>query len=174
MPTVNANDVVEGFVEIHGDRRYADDEQLGDVAKATAEDINGALLASGMVATASHNSGDTKNAFDDNRGTRWSTNTPMKPGMWFLVDMGLERTLTRILLDSSDSPGDYPRGCEVYVSFDGKSWGEAVLTSKAQRPITRLVFEKPVRARFVKIVQTGSTQGLFWSIHEMELLGKEL
>lgn len=153
-------------------RSYADDPQLGEVAKAAAEAIHGAILASGMVATASHNSGETGKAFDDDKSTRWSTNTPMKPGMWFQVDLGLERTLTRIILDSANSPGDYPRGCEVYVSFDGKSWGDPVLTSEPQRPITRLIFEEPVRTRFLKIVQTGSTQGLFWSIHEM-LLGVE-
>ena len=91
----------------------------------------------------------------------------MKPGMWFAVDLGAERSVTRIVLDSRNSPGDYPRGCEVYASFDGKSWGEPVLKSPPQRPVTRLNFKEPVRARFIKIVQTGETQGLFWSIHEM-------
>ncbi len=150
-------------------RRHADDEGLGATASESARRIENVLLASSLVATASHGSSDTKYAFDDDRSTRWTTGTPMKPGMWFAVDIGAERSVSRILLDTRGSDGDYPRGCEVYVSFDGESWGEPVVTSPPQRPITRLVFEEPVRARFIKIVQTGETEGLFWSIHEMRI-----
>jgi hypothetical protein len=93
----------------------------------------------------------------------------MKPGMWFQIDLGAERDVTRIVMDTRESPGDYPRGCEVYASTDGKGWGEPVLKSPPQRPITRLKFPGPVRARFLKIVQTGETQGLNWSIHELRV-----
>ena len=148
---------------------YAEDQEIGEAARTAARKIKGLILASGKVATASHHSNQTKNAFDGDSGTRWTTGEPMRPGMWFMVDMGLEQKISRIILDTRGSSGDYPRGCEVYVSFDGKSWGKPVLTSKPQRPITRLVFSEPVRARFVKIVQTGRTEGLFWSIHKMRI-----
>ena len=82
----------------------------------------------------------------------------------------VRRRPRHIILDTRGSPGDYPRGSEVYVSFNGKDWGKPVLTSKPQRPITRLILPAPVRARFIKIVQTGSTQGLYWSIHNMRIV----
>ncbi len=44
-----------------------------------------------------------------------------------------------------------------------------MLESPPQRPVTRLIFKEPVRARFIKIVQTGETQGLYWSIHTMTI-----
>jgi len=145
------------------------DPALGEVARGVAQAIKGIFLKSGIVATASHNSQETRNAFDGNLDSRWSTGTPMRPGMWFMVDLGLEQKVTRLILDTRNSPGDYPRGSEVYISFDGKSWGEPVLKSGPQRPITRLIFPEPVRARFIKIVQTGRTEGLFWSIHELKI-----
>ncbi|MCZ6793838.1 MAG: HEAT repeat domain-containing protein [Planctomycetota bacterium] len=148
---------------------HSGDEAVGETARKAAEKIRGILISNSLVARASHGSGEAKNAFDGDPRTRWTTGTPMRPGMWFTVDLGAERSVTRLILDSRDSPGDYPRGCEVHVSFDGKNWGKPVLTSPPQRPITRLVFPKPVRARFIKIVQTGETQGLWWSIHEMRI-----
>ncbi len=153
--------------------RLASDETVGETAEKVAGTIRSVLIANSLVATASHGGGDTRKAFDDNPRTRWSTNTPMRPGMWFAVDLGAEQSIKRIILDTRDSPGDYPRGSEVYVSFDGKSWGKPVLTSPPQRPITRLELPEPVRGRFVKIVQTGQTQGLYWSIHEMKIVFEE-
>jgi len=149
--------------------KHARSAKLAATANQAAARIRGVLIQNSLVATASHNGGETRNAFDKNLSSRWSTNTPMKPGMWFMIDLGAEQTVTRIILDCRNSPGDYPRGCEVYVSFDGKGWGKPVLTSPPQRPITRLNLKTPARARFVKIVQTGETQGLFWSIHNMRI-----
>ena len=145
------------------------DPDLAREAREAAASVRGALIAGSLVATASHRSEQTRNAFDDDPNTRWTTNTPMRPGMWFQIDLGEEQAVRRLVLDSRNSPGDYPRGCEVYVSADGEGWGEPVLTSPPQRPITRLQLEKSARGRFVRIVQTGETQGLFWSIHELRI-----
>jgi type 1 glutamine amidotransferase/HEAT repeat protein len=149
--------------------KHAKNETLAAAAKGAASKIRGVLIQNSLVATSSHNSGDTRRAFDKDPRSRWSTNTPMKPGMWFMIDLGAEQSVTKIILDSRDSPGDYPRGCEVYLSFNGKDWGKPVLTSPPQKPITRLNLKKPTRARFVKIVQTGETQGLYWSIHNLRI-----
>ena len=149
--------------------KFVSDPQLGEAAKETAGKIKSILLNAKLSAVASHNSRDTKFAFDGNPATRWTTNTPMRPGMWFVLDLGVEHAIKKIVLDTRNSRGDYPRGSEVYVSFDGKSWGKPVLKSKAQGPITTYVFPKPIHGRFIKIVQTGRTQGLYWSIHELKV-----
>ena len=74
--------------------------------------------------------------------------------------------MTSLTLDAKKSSNDYPRGYEVYVSFDGGSWGRPVVTGKGTKPVVEITFDRPVRTRFIKIVQTG-TYGLHWSIHEL-------
>jgi len=118
-----------------------------------------------LKATASLNNGKVRNALDGNKGSRWDTGTPQVGGEWFTLDLGVENTVTGITLDSAGSAGDYPRGYEIYVSFDGGSWGKPIVSGKGTRPITEIKFPRPVRTRFIKIVQTGSVAGLFWSIH---------
>jgi len=120
-----------------------------------------------LKATTSHNNGKAKNALDGNKGTRWDTGTPQTGGEWFTLDLGVENTVTGITLDSAGSPGDYPRGYEIYVSFDGGSWGKPIVSGKGTKPVTEIKFPRPVRTRFIKIVQTGSVAGLFWSIHDL-------
>jgi hypothetical protein len=77
--------------------------------------------------------------------------------------------VTALTLDTRKSANDYPRGYEVYVSFDGGSWGKPLLTGKGTKPVTEIKFDRPVRTRFIKIAQTGSSSSYFWSIHELTL-----
>jgi hypothetical protein len=93
----------------------------------------------------------------------------MKPGDWFVLDLGVESTITGLTLDTRNSSNDYPRGYEVYVSFDGGSWDKPIATGKGTNPITEIKFGKPVQTRFVKIVQTGSSDSWNWSIHELKV-----
>ena len=85
------------------------------------------------------------------------------------MDLGTESRVTSLTLDTSGSSNDYPRGYEVYVSFDGGSWGKPLVTGKGTGPITKIVFDRPVRTRFIKIAQTGSSGSYYWSIHELTL-----
>jgi len=120
-----------------------------------------------IKATASVNQGNAKNALDGNKATRWDTGRPQVGGEWFMLDLGIESTVTGITLDAAGSRGDYPRGYEVYVSFDGGNWGKPIVSGKGTKPLTEIKFPRPVRTRFIKIVQTGSVSGLFWSIHDI-------
>ncbi len=152
---------------------FADDPALGATAKKVQAEIKKLITQKNLSATSSHNPNETRNAFDNNQSTRWTTGTPMRPGMWFVLDMGVEQAVTSLTLDTKNSAGDYPRGSKVSTSFDGKNWGKPVLTVKAQGPVTTYTFKEPVYTRFIKIEQTGSTQGLFWSIHELSVTFKE-
>ena len=86
-----------------------------------------------------------------------------------MIDFGIDRTVTGLTLDAASSRGDYPRGYEVYVSFGGDNWGKPIVSGKGIKPMTVIKFPKPVQTRFIKIVQTGSVPGLFWSIHELKV-----
>lgn len=117
---------------------------------------------------ASNNEGEAGNALDGDASTRWTTGEVQKDGQWFMVDVGWQATVAKVILDAAASPGDYPRGYEVYISTDGETWGEPVAKGAGTSPVTEIVF-LPTKGRYVKIVQTGATEGLWWSIHEMTI-----
>jgi hypothetical protein len=150
-------------------------EQWKEIPGLTAEaelalkKIKEALVSKNLKATASRSNRNARRALDGNRSSRWSTDRAMKPGDWFVLDLGVESTVSGLTLDTRNSRNDYPRGYEVYVSFDGGSWGKPVLTGKGTNPITEIKFGKPVQTRFVKIVQTGSSDSWNWSIHELKV-----
>lgn len=119
--------------------------------------------------SASHNAKNVSRAIDGDINTRYETGTPQKPGMWFEIELPQETTITGLELDAAKSAGDYPRGYKVEVSADGQSWGKPVAQGKGNGALTEILFT-PVKAKFIRITQTGSVNGLFWSIHELEVL----
>jgi len=145
------------------------DRNLAAEADLASKKIKEALLNKSLKATASRNNGAANRALDGELSSRWDTGRSMKPGDWFVLDLGVESTIKGMTLDTRNSSNDYPRGYEVYVSFDGGSWGKPVVTGKGTNPITEIKFGKPVRTRFIKILQTGSSDSWHWSIHEMKL-----
>ena len=136
--------------------------------KAEAAAAMKILQAAAYQPTASNNEADVRNALDGDPATRWATGTAQKNGQWFMVDVGWEGTISKVTLDAGTSANDYPRGYEVYLSTDGQNWGEPVAKGAGEGPLTEIAFV-PTKGRYIKIVQTGSTDGLFWSIHEMSI-----
>ncbi len=149
--------------------RLRQDKALAAEADTAIQKIRQSTITKTLKATASINNGNVKNALDGNKGTRWDTTRPMKPGDWFMIDFGIEQTVAALTLDAAGSRGDYPRGYEVYASFNGSSWGKPIVSGKGTKPLTVIKFPKPVQTRFIKIVQTGSVPGLFWSIHNLKV-----
>ena len=66
----------------------------------------------------------------------------------------------------SGSGGDYPRGYEVLVARKKDAWGEPVAKGKGTGTVVDVDFD-PVNCRYLKIVQTGSHDTYWWSIHEL-------
>ena len=67
------------------------------------------------------------------------------------------------------SAKDFPVGYEVYTSFDSGKWGKPVLVGKGNGPITVLEFDKGIETRYIKIIQTGSSDQWHWSIHKLNI-----
>ena len=133
--------------------------------------VPGSLNRLFWVASSSTTGSDAPaNALDGNLATRWSTGTSQVPGQWFQVDMGVPATFNKLVLNCVNSPSDYPRGYQVNVSADGVSWGSPVATGTGTSSITTITFV-PQAARFIRVTQTGSVSGLFWSIHEFNVFG---
>ena len=119
--------------------------------------------------TSSHNRERVNFALDGNLSSRWDSGTTMYPGIWFIMDLKKEMLVKVIELDSANSPNDFPRGYEVYVTNDINKPGEAVAVGSGENGVTTIEIEKPVKGRFVKIIQTGSSEKFFWSIHELRV-----
>ncbi|HSH94358.1 MAG TPA: discoidin domain-containing protein, partial [Roseimicrobium sp.] len=118
---------------------------------------------------ASHNAAAVKNAIDGNPDTRYDTKGSQEKGMWLTIELPAETAITGIVLDQGKSAGDWPRGYTVEFSADGKTWGEPAVTGKGTPGMTDITF-KPVKTKFIKIMQTGEVKGTYWSIHEMDIL----
>jgi outer membrane protein assembly factor BamB len=128
----------------------------------------GVLPRTGWVATASSSTGDVPaNALDGNAATRWSTGTPEANGQWFQVDMAAARTFDQITLDAAGSTNDYPRGYQVFVSNDGVTFGNPIASGAGSAALVTISFAAQT-ARYVKIVQTGTTS-YWWSVAEFNV-----
>ena len=126
------------------------------------------LDPSAWTVTASQRQSDVGSAYDSNPSSRWATGTPQRPGMFFTVDLGERQTVSRIVLDSSANPNDYPRGFVVAGSNDGVSYTE--LESEAGNGAVTVIPIEPLRTyRYYRITQTGSSPVNWWSIHEMQV-----
>ncbi len=123
--------------------------------------------------TASHDGGGCTKAVDGNQKTRWSTGTPQTPGQWFQIEFPKVSKLSEIVLDCRASGADFPRAYEVTVSLDGKKWSKPLAKGSGNNPVT--VIGLPLaEAKFLRLTQTGSVSGKHWSIHDLQIKGKEL
>jgi putative membrane-bound dehydrogenase-like protein len=122
----------------------------------------------GWKVTASHNSKVARLAIDGDLKTRFDTATPQVPGMWYEIELPQETRITGLRLNAAASVADYPRGYKVQLSDDGTHWNSPVAEGKGVRPITDIIFP-PAQAKFIRITQTGSVDGLYWSIHELTI-----
>jgi hypothetical protein len=126
----------------------------------------------GWKLTASHNAGSLKQSIDGDRKSRYTTNKGMQAGMWVQVEFPTKSRVSGLVLDCRGSNGDYPRGYKVEVSNDGTQWSRPVAKGKGKNALLEIKFA-PVEAKFLRVTQTGKN-GLYWSIHELKVLGKGL
>jgi hypothetical protein len=148
----------------------------------TAAPAGGSVLPI-VGATASQNDVDASLALDRDATTRWTSDVPQRPGMWFRVDLGEAREVAEVAVWPRFSR-DAPRGLRVEVSLDGASW-VTVAESKRYwgpcswargRPLPTLdgwVIARfaPTRARFVRLTQLGDDKLYVWAIAEAEVRG---
>lgn len=119
--------------------------------------------------SSSNNSGALLAATDGNPGSRWTTNTPMRPGQWLALDLHVPCTVRSVVLDTTGSDGDYPRTYEVWVGDTPEPAGPPALEGIGSAAVTEMIFDPPRTGRHVRIVQTGSDGGAYWSVHELKV-----
>ena len=99
--------------------------------------------------------------------------------MWFQFELPEPVTLAELRFLSAPPfsppgqpprPATYPRGYRVQVSTDGSTWSEPVAEGQGTGQATAVVLKAPVRARFVKITQTATTENApAWGIQQLQL-----
>lgn len=129
-----------------------------------------ALNRSGWVASASttESGGSPANSLDGDLTTRWSSGQFQSNGDWFSVDMQSQQSFNQIVLDATNSPNDNPVGYQVFDSNDGSNWGNAVTSGSGSGAVTTISFATQ-NARYIKVVQTGSSSQWWWSIDEFNV-----
>ncbi len=105
---------------------------------------------------------------DGNATTRWTTSEKQSVGQWLEIDMGDQHLINQIVMDTTGSPQDYAR--EVRLESHTRSGEVEVIpyTAATIGEITRLVLP-PTELRKLRIVQTGTTDHWYWSIHELHV-----
>lgn len=99
--------------------------------------------------------------------TRWTSGKEQAGGEWIQLDLGEAQTVGRIVMDSAHHREDYARGYEVYVSSDGKTWGDPVAAGKGTSAVVEAAF--PLQTvRYIQIKQTGNG-AKWWSITNLTL-----
>jgi len=139
---------------------------------------NTELPRTGWVPSASHTNGTNValRAIDGDVGTYWTGGISQAAGQWFQVDMLAAQSINKIIVDTSGpTSSDWIRGCQVFVSNDGITWGSAVATAAgaagAQYVINSLTITfATVSARYIRVVLTTST-GNWWAIGNFRVFG---
>ena len=142
-------------------------EELKQEAGLAAQKIR----ASGYKVSASVNNGEAVKAVDLNMESRWHSGAAQQAGMFYMVDQDASYEVSKIILDSSPSAADYPRGYQVFISDDQNNWGAPVAEGKGSGGVTEIAFT-PKKGRYIKIVQTGSDEKALWGINELKIESK--
>jgi hypothetical protein len=118
--------------------------------------------------TAAGNADVPANAFDGKLATRWTTGRNQMGDETFMVDLGQVESVSRVLIDDTTHPQDFPVAYTLEVSTNGTTF-TAVKMGKGAT-MTDIQFTR-VDARYIRIRQTGMTAagGSWWSIDELKI-----
>jgi mono/diheme cytochrome c family protein len=148
--------------------------------------------------TASHTGETRKGSTASPRGAftfeGWTTGVTQKEGMWYEIELPNAATLTELQFKSpvisrgwrEESPPPIqtaPKGFNITVSLDGKTWTSVVSNGEGTSSSTTIRFA-PVEARFLRIVLTKSEEiihgqrfgmpfdfEVVWNMRELKLFG---
>ena len=107
-------------------------------------------------------------AIDGNASTRWDSGS-RQIGDTFCVDFGAAQLVSRVILDTTGSSGDYPTQWAVDASVDGIVW--STIGWYPGSTVAVITFPLPVTARYIRVVITAGESSSWWSIHEFRAYG---
>jgi hypothetical protein len=143
----------------------------GDGQIVTYRTQPAALSRTGWTLSASQNASTVGSAIDGSITSRWTSGTGQNNGQqWFQVDLGSAHVFRSIRLDSAGSANDYPHGYQVLVSNNGTTWSSPVASGGGSGGAVVIDFSAQ-NARYVRIVQTVTSDTHWWSIYELNIFG---
>ena len=114
--------------------------------------------------------------------SRWHAGRAQAPGDMVTADLGAERQISGVRMVIGGYVADFPRQLRIETSSDGQGWTEAwsgntalMAFSAALEDPGRITLPFPFAprpARFVRFTQTGNEGTYYWSIAELEIVGK--
>lgn len=117
--------------------------------------------------SASHFTKNVELTRDRSLGSRWDTQEPQRPGMWYAIEFPKSLRIAGIHQDTGVRfESGFPRGFQVEVSNDGNQW-QTVATAKGSCSVTEVSFE-PVSAKFLRMTLTES-DNQFWIIGDLQV-----
>ncbi|GHT51063.1 hypothetical protein FACS189440_19540 [Bacteroidia bacterium] len=125
-----------------------------------------------FAAASSSGSGhNASNAVDNDPNSSWNSGAAQTGNEWFTVDLLKKTTFNIIILNQEGSEDDYPREYAVYGSEDGVTWPTRSLVTGNGTPgkETRIPFTRKWGYRYLKIAQTGQSEGSWWSIYNLSV-----
>lgn len=149
-----------------------------EVPPAATAQLRPVTRAPGWRVRSNVNNAMAPRAVDGDPRTRWNSEF-QKPGDYFELDMGEVRDVAGLSLDLGPSAFDYPRGCLVELSPDGRDWAEAVRLDTPLLPIRAFLKAGSLSydiafprtpARFVRVTLTTGNGQYYWSIYELGVL----
>lgn len=131
----------------------------------------GALSRSGWSVSGSPTGSGTpaSNAIDGNLSTAWSTGQAQVNNNIFQIDLGSTQSFSKIVLDDSQNPTNYPRGYIIYVSNSTGSWGTAVAACDFCNSSAVQTYTFSTQSgRYITIQETQSDSNP-WAIDEINI-----
>ena len=175
-----ANTVAQNKIpqnSIIGFNYNSNEKIVTEISEEVKERVNGYLTnkrkldSDSIVATSSHNVKDVQLALDGERQTFWDSKLPYFNPQYFQLDLGSQKVIAQIQIDSYNNKNQDKVGYRVIASNDGKSWIQ-LFESKILPPnktgLVNLYF-RPTKARYFRIEQIGSHQFASWVIHELSI-----
>ncbi|MGF7142976.1 O-glycosyl hydrolase [Anaerotaenia torta] len=144
--------------------------------------IEGALDSSNFIATASENSLDAQNVFNNNRLSGWNSHIRIMSGQWFQVDLCENRMIDGLVMDVGEGENSFPRRFHVQVSHDGSIW-ENIYNGIYDGTFTGLyqIRFSPQNTRYLRITNTETfinrqfgvlfDDAVHWSMKGLYILG---
>jgi hypothetical protein len=116
---------------------------------------------------------------DGEMSTNWATGEPQKPGQQVTIDLGRDYGIGKIEVRAGAAAQDFGCSYRIEASDDGEAWRElpflysrtAFLRAllRGQAEAAQELWTGGARARYLRLVQTGTRENIGWTIAELRI-----
>ncbi|MEU2779076.1 discoidin domain-containing protein, partial [Streptomyces sp. NPDC007162] len=172
-PAIDAGEVVDGITtDTLGTAPDQGAYEYGAAIWSTGCDLPGCQqrVRHGNWSATSSDGTNASATVDGDINTRWTAAAPQTAGQSLTVDLGENKTFSRLSLDAGRDTSGQPYGFTVSVSTDGTHWGEPVARVSGRSFTQDAVFAHQTTARYVRITLTASGPTA-WVVNDIRLYG---